>query len=105
MRVIIASHHRSGRPKVNADETDGVNRRHRSRDPHFACSRWKATPFELVAEKSWTGMTARPREMSRFLIARGIVVGVAQGSRWVDVHCISARRRTAKLSRGVLLTC
>jgi hypothetical protein len=26
--VIIASHHRSGRPKVNADETDGVNRRH-----------------------------------------------------------------------------
>jgi hypothetical protein len=27
IRVIIASHHRSGRPKVNADETDGVRPR------------------------------------------------------------------------------
>jgi hypothetical protein len=52
----------------------GHSRRIWIRDPHFAWSRWKATPCELVAVKSWTGMTARPREMSRFLIARGMVL-------------------------------
>lgn len=30
-------------------------------------------PCELVAVKSWTGMVASPREMSRSLIARGTV--------------------------------
>jgi hypothetical protein len=31
MRGIIAGHHRSDRPKVNADKADGVNRRHKIR--------------------------------------------------------------------------
>jgi hypothetical protein len=38
-----------------------------------AWRRWKATFCELVAVKSWTGITARPRVMSRFFSARGIV--------------------------------
>jgi hypothetical protein len=42
------------------------------RDPHFACRRWKVTPFELVAVKSWTGMVASPRGMARFFSARGM---------------------------------
>jgi hypothetical protein len=29
--------------------------------------------LELVAVKSWTGITARPRVMSRFFSARGMV--------------------------------
>src|SRR5262245_46442509 len=41
----------------------GHSRRIWIREPHFAWSRWKATPCELVAVKSWTGMTARPREI------------------------------------------
>jgi hypothetical protein len=50
----------------------GHSRRTWIRDPHFACMRWKATPFELVAVKSWTGMVATPSELSRFLSARGM---------------------------------
>ena len=53
----------------------GHSRRIWIREPHFAWRRWKATPCELVAVKSWTGITARPREMSRFFSARGMVFG------------------------------
>ena len=50
----------------------GHSRRIWIREPHGAWSRWEATPWELVAVNNWTGMTASPREMSRFLSARGM---------------------------------
>ena len=44
------------------------------REPHFAWSRWKVTPCELVAVKSWMGITAKPSVISRFLSTRGMVL-------------------------------
>jgi hypothetical protein len=77
------------------------------REPHFAWSRWKATPWELVAVKSWTGMTARPREMSRFFSARGMVCVSRRGDDLVVPITApeTAIRAGRNAKRRVLFTC
>src|SRR5204863_7028032 len=51
-----AGHHRSGRPEVNVDETDGVSRRHRLRPPLRVASR---TPCPSYRSPSGSGPACR----------------------------------------------
>src|SRR5262245_9253949 len=83
----------------------GHSRRIWIRLPHLAWRRWKATPCEVVAVKSWTGITARPRVMSRFLMARGMalvggyVLGITSERKLVmELQCNMALRWFAGLN-------
>jgi pimeloyl-ACP methyl ester carboxylesterase len=61
-------------------------------------------PCELVAVKSWTGITARPRVISRFFSARGMVcleaISPSVGS---EIHYIAVRRSRAGALGALLI--